>query len=198
VPILSVLLIAATIWFLSRSQIPLFGWRRFLIRMAIIAAGLVAWWLLMDRLASRVRGASVPVVLMITAAVAALAITDAHSLFLGQLAGASAAALGAIGAAGLWFRKLSIARGGVLAVAVVLMGVVLAGHHFADLSMTDLILIVAAPLAAWVGELPVIKRPSARFAARIAAVLIVLLIPLVPALNGLRETMREQTEAYVY
>jgi hypothetical protein len=75
----------------------------------------------------------------------------------------------------------------------VLLGVVLAGHYFADLSMLDLILLAAAPLGAWVGEIPVFKSKRPRFAARIVAVLIILASPLVPALKGLRETMQELT-----
>ena len=198
VPLASVLLIAATVWLLSRSQIPLIGWRQFVLRIAVIFAGFVAWWLLMDRLAARVKGSTVPLVLMLTAAVGALVLVNAHSTFLGQLAGSVASALGALKLVGLWFRNLSIARGGVLAVTVLMLGVILAGHHFADLSMTDLILLAAAPLAAWLGELPFMKHPRPRLALRLVAVLLVLLIPLVPALQGLRETMQEQTESYMY
>lgn len=194
----SIVLIAATVWFIGRMQIPIIGWRDFLMRMAVIAGCMVVWWLLMDRLAARSKGVAVPLVLTLMASVAALALVNAHSLFLGQLAGASAAALGAIALAGFWFRKLSIARGGVLTLTVVLLGVILAGHFFADLSMLDLILLAAAPLAAWVGEVKLIKSKRARFAARVIAVLLVLTIPLVPALKGLRETMQEQTDSYVY
>ena len=198
VVVASVALIAATVWFLGRTQIPILGWRDFLWRMAVIAGCMVVWWFLVDRLAARSKGPAVPLVLMITASVAALALVNAHSLFLGQLAGACAAALGAIMVAGLWFKNLTIARGGVLSLTVVLLGVVLAGHYFADLSMLDLILLAAAPLAAWVGEVKLIKSKRARFATRVMAVLLVLTIPLVPALKGLRETMQEQTDSYVY
>ena len=194
----SVVLIAATAWFVGRSQIPIIGWRQFLIRLAVIAACMVAWWVLVDLLAARVKGAAVPLVLMLTASVAALAIVDAGSVFVGQLAGASAATLGALMVVGLWFRKLSLAGGGVLALTVVLLGVVLAGYFIVELSMLDLILLSAAPLAAWVGEVKLIKSKRSRFAARIIAVLLILLIPLVPALKGLRETMQEQTDSYVY
>lgn len=198
VVIASVALIAATVWFIGRTQIPIIGWRDFLVRMAVIAGCMVVWWLLVDRLAARTKGPAVPLVLMTTASVAALALVNAHSVFLGQLAGASAAALGAIMVLSLWFRKLSIAHGGVLTLAVVLLGVILAGHFFADLSMLDLILLAAAPLAAWVGEVKLIKSKRARFAVRVIAVLLVLTIPLVPALKGLRETMQEQTDSYMY
>ena len=194
----SVVLIAATVWLLGRSQIPILGWRHFLVRMAVIATCMVAWWLLMDRLAARAKGVAVPLVLMITASVAALALVNAHSVFLGQLAGASAAALGAIMVAGLWFKNLSIARGGVLTLAVVLLGVILAGHFYADLSELDLILLPLAPLAAWAGEVKLVKNKRARIVARVIAVLLILTIPLVPALKGLRETMQEQTDSYVY
>jgi hypothetical protein len=197
--LVSILLIGATVWLLARSQIPLFGWRRFLMRAAVIAVGMVVWWLLMDRLAARPKAAAaaLPLILTITASVAALTLVNAHSVFLGQLAGASAAALGAMTVAGLRFRKFSLARGGVLTLTIVLLGVILAGHFFADLSRLDLILLGVAPLAAWLGELPM-KGRRTRFAVRVIAVLLLLLIPLVPALKGLRETMQEQTDSYMY
>ena len=156
----------------------------------------------MDRLAARSKAgagaaATLPLILTITASVAAIALVNAHSLFLGQLAGASAAAMGAIMVAALWFRKFSLARGGILALTVLLLGTILAGHFFADLSQLDLILLAAAPLAAWHGELP-LKSRRTRFTIRLVAVLLILLIPLVPALKGLRETMKEQTDSYMY
>jgi hypothetical protein len=195
----SVVLIVATVWLLARSQIPIFGWQRFLIRAAVIAAFMIAWWILIERLAMRMKGAAatLPLILMITASVAALALVNAHSMFLGQLAGAVASALGAIMVSALWFKKLSITRGGVLALTVLLLGVIVAGHLFADLSQLELILLPAAPLATWLGELPM-KSRRARFAVRITAVGLILLIPLVPALKGLRETMKEQTDSYMY
>lgn len=193
----AVALIAAAVWFLGRPKVPIIGWRDFLVRMAVIAACMVAWWVLMDLLAARAKGAAVPLVLMISAAVAALALVNAHVLFFGQLAGAVAAALGAMVVAGLYFRKLSLARGGVLTLTVVLLGIMLAGHFYADLRLLDLMLLSAAPLAAWLGELP-FKSRRARFASRILIVLLILLVPLVPALKGLRETMQEQAESYMY
>jgi hypothetical protein len=197
-PAVSVLLIAATVWVISRTRIPLLGWRQFLVQTLLIALALVAWWLLTDRLATRLTGPTLPLVLMLTASVAALALVNAHSLLLGQLAGASASACGVMWVSGFVFRKQSLARGGVLALTVVLLGVILAGHYFADLSMLDLILLAAAPLGAWVGEAPVFRSKRPRFAARLVAVLIILAIPLVPALKGLRETMQEQTDSYTY
>jgi hypothetical protein len=196
---LSIILILVTVWLLARSQIPLFGWKRFLLRAAVIAAGMIVWWLLMEGLAARPKGmaAALPLVLTVTASVASVAIVNAHSVFLGQLAGSIAAALGAITLLGLWFKKLSLSRGGLLTLTIVLLGVILAGHFFADLSRLDLVLLGLAPLAAWAGELPW-KGKRARFAVRVIAVLIVLLIPLVPALKGLRATLQEQTDSYMY
>jgi len=141
--------------------------------------------------------ATLPLILTICASAASLTLVNAHTLFLGQLAGVSAAAMGAIMVAALWFKKLSLARGAMLALTVVFVGVILAAHFFADLSQLDLILLTVAPLAAWLGELP-FKSRRTRFTVRVVAVLLILLIPLVPALKGLRETMKEQTESYTY
>ena len=197
---LSIGLILVTVWLLARSQIPLFGWKRFLLRAAVIAAGMIVWFALMELLAARGKGAAaaMPLVLTIAAAVAAVTIVNAHSMFLGQLAGSIAAALGAITLLGLWLKKLSLSRGGVLTLTVLLLGVILAGHFFADLSRLDLILLGVAPLAAWAGELPLWKGKRSRFAVRVIAVLVILLIPLVPALKGLRATLQEQTDSYMY
>jgi hypothetical protein len=196
---LSVVLILVTVWLLAKSQIPLFGWKRFLLRAVVIAAGMIVWFMLMELLSARPKGAAaaLPLILTIVASVAALTLVNAHSVFLGQLAGSIAAALGTITLLRLWFKKLTLSRGGLLTLTVVLLGVILAGHFFADLSRLDLILLGVAPLAAWAGELP-IKSKRTRLVTRIVAVLLVLLIPLVPALRGLRATLQEQTDSYMY
>ncbi|MEO6437010.1 MAG: hypothetical protein ABIP55_14805 [Tepidisphaeraceae bacterium] len=195
---LSVTLIVLSVWLFSRPLARSLEPREFWTRTAFFAAGAVAWLGLMEALASRVKGATLPLLLWICAVGAALAVINAHSLLLGQLVGTVAAALGAIALLGLWFRNLTLARGGVLALAVVLLGLILCGHLYADLSQRDLILLAAAPLMAWAGELPFLKRGGVRFAVRLIAVLLVLAIPLVPALKGLQQTMQEQTDAYSY
>jgi len=194
----SLVLVALAVWLLARPLMrrvePAEYWKWF----GLFAGAVLLWWVLTEGLATRVRGAALPLLLTICASVAALVLVNAHSLLLGQLAGAVAATLGAMTALGFYFRNLSLARGGVLALAVVFVGVVLCGHLFADLTMTDLTLLLAAPLTAWAGELRFLKRGGVRLAVRLVAVLIVLAIPLVPALKGLRETMQEQTDSYSY
>src|SRR5688500_7095535 len=71
---LSLALLLATVWLLARSQIPLFGWKRFLLRAAVIAAGMIIWFALMELLSARPKGgaaAALPLILTIVASVAA-------------------------------------------------------------------------------------------------------------------------------
>jgi hypothetical protein len=193
-----VVLAILTVWLLTRPLArrvePPEYWRQF----AIFCGAFVCWFTLTEALAARVRGFAIPLLLALCAGVAALVLVNAHSLLLGQLAGAVAATLGAITVLAFWFQNLSLARGGVAALTVVLLGVILCGHLFADLTTGELALLFAAPLMAWAGELQFLKRGGVRFAVRLIAVLLVLAIPLVPALKGLRETMQEQTDSYSY
>jgi hypothetical protein len=194
--IASIALIAASVWFTLRSRIPIIGWQKYVIGMALVAAGIAGWWWLVDRLAARTNGPAVPLVLMLTCSVAALALVNGDSVLLGQLAGAVAAALGAIMVAALYFKKLSVARGAVLTLAVVFFGVLLIGYIY-GVSRLDIGLLAIAPLTAWLGELP-LKSKRTRFTVRIVVVLLILLVPLVPALKGLRQTLQEQTDSYMY
>jgi len=109
--------------------------------------------------------------------------------------------LGVSAVMGLWFRELSLARGAVLVLTIVVLCVIVAGHRdaYAELATLDLVLLVVAPLVLWAGEIPALRRNrAARFGVQLVAMLAVLMIPLVPALKGLRQTMQEQTESYSY
>jgi hypothetical protein len=167
--------------------------------MMAATAGMVVWWIAMELLASRLRGATMPLLLTITSMVAATVITNAHSQAYGQLAAGLGAALAAVTVLAFWLRGLTLARGGVLAVAAILLGLLLCGHHYADLGQRDLILLAAAPLTAWIAEIPPLARkPKSRWIIRFAVVVIVLAIPFIPAAKGLRQTMQEQQQAYPY
>jgi hypothetical protein len=151
----------------------------------------------MELLARRSPGAGLPILLAFFVVAAAIVLADSGILSFAKIAGGVALAVGLIGAAGLWFRDLSLSRGGVLALAVLLMGLIVCARPY--LVPRDLIVLALAPLALWVGQLPVInRRPWRRFLVAGAAILIVLSIALIPAVKGLAKTMKEETQSYQY
>ncbi|MGB7158837.1 MAG: hypothetical protein WBD40_12265, partial [Tepidisphaeraceae bacterium] len=161
---------------------------------------MVAWWGALERLSRRGRGGALPLLLAIVFGVAGLAIINAESALLGQATGSLAVPLVIISAAALASRGASLARGGALAVTLLLLGLLLTAHFFANLTTRDLILLAAAPLAAWAGELPKLGKPDSwkRVAVRTVAVLAILALPAFDAAKGLKETVDEQYESYSY
>jgi hypothetical protein len=164
------------------------------------AVGAVAWWYAMDALARRVRGASLPLLLSVVTGVAGLAVINAHSQLLGQVTGSLAIPLLIVALAGGRSRGTSLTGGGMLALTVTFLGMLLCARFFADLTTRDLVLLAVAPLAAWAGELPGLGKSDSwkRVAVRTVVVLIVLALPAVTAAKGLAETLHEQTDSYSY
>src|SRR5688572_26257053 len=161
---------------------------------------MTAWWLAMESLARRGRGASLPLLLGMVVGVSGLAIINAHSATMGQAAGSVAIPLLVVSLAALWSRGASLARGGMLAVTVQLLGLLLFAHLFLDMPARDAVLLAVAPLAAWAGELPRLGKPDSwkRLALRTVAVLAVLALPAISAVRGLQSTLNEQYESYAY
>ena len=152
--VLSILVIAAAVWLLiqrqqQRMESPIF-WR-----WAFgLTAAMVVWWIAISTLTRRVPGASLPMLLMLAIVASALALTNAATLSFGKLAGAMAAALWRDHACHDIRRQASITCGGVLVLAVLLLGLLICGYFYAELTLRDLVMLAAAPLAAWFGELP--------------------------------------------
>jgi hypothetical protein len=163
------------------------------------AAGMILWWAAMEFLAARAPGPGVPLLLAVCAAGAAAALVNSATLSLGLICGAISVTLAVVALLAFYFRNLSLARGGMLVIAIALLGLVFCGHLYADMTRRDMNLLWAAPLAMWVGEVPAIRSNRwMRFGVGAVAVLVVLAIPVVPAVKGLVQTMREQTESYQY
>ncbi len=193
VPILSALLVVATSYFLLAWRSPQWG------LLTIVAIAGVVWWLLMDRLAARAQGAGLPILLGLFGVSAAMVLINSGTQSFGQIAAGAGVPVGVVGLSGLLFRRLSIAHGGVLALTVTLMAIVLCGHLLADVTWRDVIVLAVAPLALWLGELPAINRRGWRkFVAGGVAMMIVASIAVAPAARGLVKTMHEQTESYRY
>jgi hypothetical protein len=167
-----------------------------------IGAGvaMLAWWLAMETLARRSRAGWLPAIFAMVIGISGLAIINAHSRQLGMLTGALAFPLLVVALAAAWSGGASLARGGMLAVGVLLLGLLLGGRFLADLSTRDMTLLAVAPLAAWAGEIPGLGKANSwkRTVVRIVAVLAILALPAFDAAKGLQETLREQTESYQY
>jgi hypothetical protein len=196
--ILSVAVLVVTAWLVMRPRSRNLSPQEFWIAVSVAAGGMILWWIAVESLASRVTGMTMPLVLSITALASGAALMNAGSQAFGQLAGAIGVTLAAIAVMLLWMRGATISHGGVLAVAVLLLGLLICGQFY-DLSLSHLILLAAAPLTAWLGEIkPLDRKPFIRFGVRMVALLIVLAIPLVLAIKGLKKTMNDQTESYQY
>jgi hypothetical protein len=196
---LSGLVLLATPWFLlhklpSLDRQQLWTWS--------IGAGvaMVAWWIAMELLARRSRAGWLPMLLALVVGVSGLAVINAHSRQLGMLTGGVAIPLFVVALAAAWAGEASLPRGGMLAVAVLLLGLLLAGRFLADLAIRDVLLLAIAPLAAWAAEAPGLGRRDSwtRTIVRVVAVLAVLALPAFETVKGLQETLREQTESYQY
>ncbi len=142
----------------------------------------LAWWLTFEHLADRSPGVATPLIL------AALAGASAILLAMGwhiQASAAMAAALAALSVAAMvlavWNARISFSRGFAQTIALLLQLVLIHGYFYTDDALTTAQqiwagLLVASPLLAFTGDLPVFRRrhPAFRLAARTIPVLIVL------------------------
>lgn len=189
--ILSLAVVALTAWLLLRRNHP---------EMVVpIAGAMIVWFLAMELLAWKTPGVTFPLLLAIWAGATGLVLINSATLTIGQLALAVTGSLGGVFAVALLRRHLSLTGGGILSIAVLVPGLLLFSHYFAELTQRDAILLAIAPLMLWLGELPVIHRlTKIRLALRVLPFLIVLSIPLLPALKGLHKTYTEQSESTLY
>lgn len=193
VQILSALLVIATAYFLLAWRAPQWG------LFAVVAVAGVVWWFATDRLAARAQGPGLPILLGLFGACAALVLTNSGTQSFGQIAAGAGVAVGVVGLTGLWFRRLSLAHGGVLALTITLMAMLLCGHLLAEVTWRDVIILAIAPLTLWIGQLPPLRRRAwLGFITTGIAMAIVVSIAAAPAIKGLMQTMKEQTESYQY
>ena len=195
----SVIVLGITPWLLLR-KVTFLEPRILWTWIAATALAMIAWWIAMESLARRARGASLPMLLGMAVGVSGLAIINSHSATMGQVAGSVAIPLFVVSLVAWWSRGASLARGGMLAVTVLLLGLLLFAHLFLDMLARDAVLLALAPLVAWAGELPGLGKPDSRkrFAVRTVAVLAVAALPAFHAVTGLKDTLDEQYESYSY
>ncbi len=171
-------LCAAAIWLIAR---PLIGreWSPQVAAawIAALAAAMLAGWAALDDLAREVRGPTIPVCLALTAGAGSAALLLCHTALLAQLAGACVALSSSALVVALLNRRLSLAGGGVAVFAAVAGCLWVEGMLYATdpLPVPAVLLLVAAPSAAWIGRAPGLRglRPAPLMLVRAGAVAVV-------------------------
>jgi hypothetical protein len=162
---------------------------------SLMALGMVAWWAAMEALSLRLHHAGATVLLLIFTIAAALVLMNSATQRFAQLAGAVAIVLGVMVLA-RWVLEISPAGGGVLAVAITVLGLLVAGHFFAEVSLAHLALVALAPMAVWVRFLPGLrKRRWLAITAATVAVAVLMSLVLVPTIQGLNKMYKEEIQS---
>jgi hypothetical protein len=198
---LSIVLLLATAWLVVGRKRAAVEGNEFAVLLAVGAAALVGWWVATELVAERLRGPALPLWLAAAAGSAALVLADSGTQTMGQIAGALAVALAAVGVMAFRLRDLTLAGGGVLVTGVLLVGLLVCHetHYFGDVRTLDaLALVAAAPVALWVLQLLPRKRPWLRYVVSGALLSGILSTAVVPAVRGLQHTMQEQLESTSY
>lgn len=123
-----------------------------------LCLGLILVWSSTELIARRARGASVPCALLLADAFFAVVAGLTGSVFLAQLGGALCAALGAACVLAWWRPDTTLAGPGIAIWAVTHAGLSMCAFFYSYMPGLDALLLGFAPLLAWVGELPVLRR----------------------------------------
>ena len=127
-----------------------------------LAAAFLVFWRVLDFKADRL-GTSMPIVMAMMAAAAAVALDRSGSYVYGTLAGALAATLGAIWVVSWASPRMTLERAAVPPFAVAYAGLILCGSFYAELPRPSAVALMVAPLATlvdWIG--PVSRFSRAR------------------------------------
>jgi hypothetical protein len=118
---------------------------------AVMASAIAVVAVSVNAAANRRPGATVPLSMCVAAMGASVVLLGSGSAKLAQLAGAMAACLGVAVAISWWRPTVSIARGGVAVIAVLLPGLVLSGYFpsYSEIPPWVYVLAAIAPVFAW-------------------------------------------------
>ena len=111
-----------------------------------------------EALAERWTGASIPLSLWVWSVGIAACEALTGSLRYGQLAGVLAAAMGAGFVAALLKSKIAFSRGAVTIVTSAAYALLLCGYFYSDLPFASAVILALAPLILWIGETGVLTR----------------------------------------
>lgn len=106
----------------------------------------------LERLATKRRGASLPLSLWLFCAATSVAYTMSGSALLGQLTGALAAVFGAAIVLAWWAPGLSLAAGALTVFAPVYVGLLIQAHFYSELPLLSAVLLYLTPFCLWLGE----------------------------------------------
>lgn len=125
----------------------------------VVVAGLAGLhWANIGALSRRQPGAFLPGELAACAGAGALVLALGGSAKLGQLLGALAVGLAVFAGWALRDRQLRLGRGAGLVAAFGFVGLLAAGHYFAEPSRAALALVGGAPFLLWLGHAPPLKE----------------------------------------
>jgi hypothetical protein len=170
------------------------GTRQSTLWIVALGAGIVASWTNLEALAGRITGVAIVLPLLVVAGGASVALAI-WSIVPGQLGGALTAALAGAWVASWWGGPLSLARGGVTVLVLVLAALIVYAHVYAGMATSCVALLAASPLALWVTRIGPIRRLPPWQAALIGAV--AALVPVAVA-SGLSHAATSSASAYGY
>jgi hypothetical protein len=171
------------------------GLRGFWIAMGIVGLVIFASWTNLEALAARVRGVAIALPMLVVAGGMSAVLALSGSMLLGQLGGALTAALAAAWIASWRGEPLSLSRGGVPVLVVVLSALALEGQVYSPApgKTTMLALVAVAPFALWILRIGPLRRLAPWQAALLGAV--IALVPIGVAL-GMALTASAEVESY--
>jgi hypothetical protein len=120
---------------------------------ATATALLVGWIAAMDALAPRVSATQLSAILFCAAAPAACVLLLSGSQRLGQIGGVLAATQLAAWAVNYALGPAAVGRGVILVFGILFGGLLLSCYSYAELSLTDALLLLASPVVSWAGVL---------------------------------------------
>jgi hypothetical protein len=139
----------------------------------------VVSWLAMQQLARIAPGPTAILVLGIVCTGWAVMLVTWHIIRSGELAGTLAIMCAAAAVVSIWRRWITLTGGGVSAVVLLLLCLIVHGYFYTDDTFSPAqqartVILLVAPLLAFAGDLPGIRRarPGWRLAARLAPVLL--------------------------
>ena len=138
-----------------------------------IALATTVWWAILDAQAAASAGGAFSTGLLIVLGLSSATLSMTGSMVLGQFAGALAAALAAVAAFSWFARGVSLARGGMLVVAVLFVPLVASSleQFYSAMPLIYAALLLASPLCGAIADVPGVRprRPTIRAVVRIVA-----------------------------
>ncbi|MFI5379766.1 MAG: hypothetical protein ACHRHE_10745 [Tepidisphaerales bacterium] len=150
--------------------------------------------------ARRQGGATLSASWLIVAAATTCVSMASTGITFGKYTVALSAALGGVWLATLIIRRASLSPGGLAAFVLIWTSLLVYGYEWVDVPRWRVLVLLATPLALWLGEIPGIRSrgPRTRSAVTLACVFAFAAIAAVPAVMELLTMLRSQTQVGGY